>query len=237
MVQAVIVAGDRGASRSVRGRSKPFVEIAGKPMVVHVLEALLHTPEVAEVFIAGDPIRVEKALAEHGCVDLAAVRSRPIHIVPQRNSLYENVMACFSLAHPIGTPNPSHPILVVPADIPVVVPEEISDFVSEAQKTGADYVIGLSPEQALAPFRPSEDEPGVEMAYFNLREGRLRQNNLHYVCPLQVRNRHYIQDMYEHRYQREWRSMLGLIGRVLRRRSSACVRGPSGPCSCRSPSG
>ena len=46
-VQAVLLAGDRGASRVVRGRSKAFLEVAGKPMLVHVLEALLHTPEVS----------------------------------------------------------------------------------------------------------------------------------------------------------------------------------------------
>ena len=47
-VQAVLLAGDRGASRAVRGESKAYLEIAGKPMLVHVLEALLHTPEVHE---------------------------------------------------------------------------------------------------------------------------------------------------------------------------------------------
>ena len=36
-IQAILVAGDRGASRAIRGRSKAFVEVAGKPMVVHVV--------------------------------------------------------------------------------------------------------------------------------------------------------------------------------------------------------
>ena len=65
-VQAVLLAGDRGASKAVRGASKGFVKVAGKPMVVHVLEALLHTPEVNEIFAVGDPIKLEKAISEYG---------------------------------------------------------------------------------------------------------------------------------------------------------------------------
>ena len=82
----MLVAGDRGHSRAVRGQSKTFVQLAGKPMVVHVIEALLHTPEVSEVYVVGDPIRLEKAITEHGCLLLAAARACPIHIVPQLSS-------------------------------------------------------------------------------------------------------------------------------------------------------
>ena len=103
-VQAVLLAGDRGASRAVRGRSKAFLEVAGKPMVVHVLEALLHTPEVSEVFAVGDTVRLEKALAEFGCLQLAASRGKPVQIVPQRNSLLENVWHSFLRTLPVGPP-------------------------------------------------------------------------------------------------------------------------------------
>ena len=47
------------------------------------------------------------------------------------------------------------------------------------------------------------------MAYFNLREGRFRQSNLHLVKPAKLGNRHYIEDMYEHRYQRQLGQALG----------------------------
>src|SRR5262245_66385415 len=48
------------------------------------------------------------------------------------------------------------------------------------------------------------------MAYFTLRDLYVRQNNLHLVKPLRLGNRHYIQKMYDLRYQREWRNMLQL---------------------------
>jgi GTP:adenosylcobinamide-phosphate guanylyltransferase len=215
--QAVLVAGDRGSAKAVRGRSKAFVEIAGKPMVVHVLETLLHTPEVSEVYLVGDPIRLEKAISEHGCLRLAASRSKPIHIVPQRNNLFENVWHAFLRALPASGPPDDHPIVVVPADVPVMVPEEVSSFVRQAAALDADYAIGLSPELALRAYAPRDGQPGIEMATFNLAEGRFRQNNLHFVRPLRMGNRHYIQEMYDHRYQKELGNMIRLGLRILRK--------------------
>jgi GTP:adenosylcobinamide-phosphate guanylyltransferase len=216
-VQAVLLAGDRGASRAVRGESKAFLDVAGKPMVVHVLEALIHTPEVSEVYLVGDPLRLERALAAHGCLLLAAARSCPVHIVPQRRTLFENVWHTFLRALPEGGPHDDHPILVVPSDIPLVVPEEISAFARESMAMDADYVIGLTPDVAMERFGPRDGEPGIEMAYFNIAEGRYRQNNLHLVRPLRFGNRHYVQDMYENRYQKEFGNMVRLGLRILRR--------------------
>jgi GTP:adenosylcobinamide-phosphate guanylyltransferase len=216
-IQAVLVAGDRRAARAVRGASKAFVEIAGRPMVVHVLEALLHTPEVSEIWVVGDAPRLQRVAREFGCVDLATARSRALHFVPQRDTLYENVWYTFLRTLPAGEPREDHAILVVPADIPLVVPEEISDFVRHARALDADYVLGLSPDVALAPYRPRDGEPGLEMACFNVREGRFRQNNLHLVRALRMGNRQYIQDMYENRYQKQVGPMLRLAARIVRR--------------------
>ncbi len=215
-VQAVLLAGDRGHSRAVKGRSKGFVEVAGKPMLVHVLEALIHTPEVSEVFIVADIVRLEKALARHGCLELAAAHSCPVHVVPQRQSLLENVWHAFLRTLP-AREDPDHAILVVPADIPLVVPEEISEFIERASATGADHVVGLTPHPVLEQFAPRDGAPGMRMAYFNLAEGRFRQNNLNWSRPLRMGNRQYIQDLYENRYQKEVGSMLRLGARIVRK--------------------
>ena len=216
-IQAVLVAGDKGASRAVGAGSKTFVELGGRPMFVYVLETLLGTPEVSEIWLVGDVPRLEKAIAEEGCADLAATRGCSLHVVPQRNSLYENVWETFLLTLPPGTPDPNHPILVVPADIPFALPEEISDFIQKSLASDAEYALGLSPDAALEPFAPRDGEDGITMAYFNLREGRYRQNNLTVVRPLRVGNRHYIQAVYENRYQKELGKGLRLAWQMLTR--------------------
>ncbi len=215
-LQAVLLAGDRGAARAVRGSSKAFLDVAGKPMVVHVAEALLHTPEVSEVFVVGNAIRLEKVLEQYGCTQLAAVRSRPLHVVPQRSSLYENIWHTFLRTLPEGSAREDHAILVVPADIPLVIPEELSSFIRQSLALDTDYAFGITPDTALAHYRPRDGSPGIEMACFNVREGRYRQNNLHVVRPLRMGNRHYIQDMYESRFQKQLGSMLRLGWRIIR---------------------
>jgi CTP:molybdopterin cytidylyltransferase MocA len=212
---AVVVAGDRSHARAVAGRSKAFIPIAGKPMVVHVVEALLRTPEVSEVFVVGDHLKLEQALATAGVPELAMRSGRALRIVPQRDTLYDNVWYSFLRTGPGGAmPAEDHAILVVPADIPLVLPEELSDFVRQAAQTNADYVLGLSPDIALERFAPRDGQIGIEMACFNLKEGRFRQNNLHLVRPLRMGNRHYIEDMYETRHQKELMDMVRLALRV-----------------------
>jgi GTP:adenosylcobinamide-phosphate guanylyltransferase len=216
-IQAVLVAGDKGASRAIAGCSKAFVPLAGKPMVIHVLETLLRTPELSEVYVVGEVRQLEEAIAAAGCADLAAAAGCPIHVVPQRNSLFENVWETFLLMLRPGEPDTRRPILVVPADIPLTLPEEISDFIKKSLASGADYALGLSPDVALSAFAPRDGVDGITMAYFNLAEGRFRQSNLTVVRPLRIGNRRYIQDVYENRYQKELGSGLRLAWRILSR--------------------
>ncbi len=216
-VQAVLLAGHGRGSRSVQGGNKAFAQVGGKPMVVHVLEALLHTPEVREIYVVGPPAPLETLFAAYGGSQLASVLSKPLHLVPERGSLYENVWSAFLRTLPPGEPDPDHGILVVPSDIPLVVPEEIANFLAQARGGAVDYALGLSPDVALLPYAGRDGSPGIEMACFNLREGRFRQNNLHYVRPLRMGNRVYIEEMYENRYQKELGSQLRIAWRLLRR--------------------
>jgi hypothetical protein len=66
--------------------------------------------------------------------------------------------------------------------------------------------------EGFYPERPGA--PGIQMAYFNMREGRFRQSNLHLVRPARLGNRRYIQEMYEHRYQKNFRHALALAWRI-----------------------
>jgi hypothetical protein len=186
-------------------------------MFVHVLETLLRTPEVCEVFVVGNAPAIEAELRGGDLMERSLALGCPIHVIPQRSTLYENVWYGFLAAQPPGPVDPDREILVVPADIPLAIPEEISQFIAHAWAADAEYALGLTPDVALAPFAPSAGQPGIDMACFNLADGRFRQNNLHLVRPLRILNRHYIEDMYESRYQKELGSMLRLVWRVLRR--------------------
>ena len=44
--------------------------------------------------------------------------------------------------------------------------------------------------------------------YLHLKEGKYRLNNLHLIKPARVHNRHYIQTMYQYRYQRDIKNVI-----------------------------
>ena len=49
------------------------------------------------------------------------------------------------------------------------------------------------------------------MAYFYVKDKKFRHNNMYLAKPLKIRNLHYIQKMYDYRYQKEFVNFLRLL--------------------------
>lgn len=220
-VPAVIAAGDRRAAKAVRGESKPYLSIAGASLVERAVRVLQAVPEVSEVIVVGDAPRLEKTF---GAAGLEAELTKPLTILPQFNNVYENAWESYRRLLPGAGPSGRDPesdadadqfVLYLSADLPFATPQEISAFIHQSLATGADYGLGLVTEESMADFYPQGGKPGIRMAYFNLRQGRLRQSNLHLVRPARLGRRHRIEEMYEHRHQRELGQILKLGWRIL----------------------
>src|SRR5262245_247106 len=220
-IPAVLAAGDQGAAKAIYGESKAFLEIEGRPLVAHVARALQRVPEVSEVWVIGDPDRLGRALGEE---DLRRELRKPLHVVPQLGNLYENVWNAYrrllAVAGERGRdpegPDLDRRVLYLPTDMPFATPEEISCFVREGLALDCDYALGLVTEESMEGFYPKPGRPGIRMAYFNLREGRFRQSNLHLVRPARIGNRQYIEEMYRLRFQRRFGPISALAWRLLR---------------------
>jgi len=212
-VPAIVTAGDARAAKAVYGESKVFLEVAGEPMVARLVAVLQRVPEVSEVWVVGNRARLESVFAADS---IRAEISKPLFLVEQRRNLMENCWETFRCVisrdpdagrDPIGD-ELDQQILYLSGDLPFATPQEISAFIHLSRETGCDYLCGLVTEDSLAAFRPAgPEETGIEVAYFNLREGRLRQSNLHYAKPARLGNRYRIEDMYEHRHQKQFWNM------------------------------
>jgi hypothetical protein len=221
MIPAVLAAGDRGAAKAIYGESKAYLEIEGRPLVAHVTSVLQRVPEVSEVWVVGDRERLEAVLRRD---DLSRELRKPLHVLPQWGSLYENVWQAYRHLLPGGgsdgrDPGPGdldQPVLYLSADLPFATPEEVSSFLRKGAERDCDYALGLVTEESMEAFYPTAGQPGIRMAYFNLREGRFRQSNLHLVRPARIGSRAYIEEMYRHRHQREIGPIVGLAWRLLR---------------------
>jgi hypothetical protein len=219
-IPAVVTAGDRGAARAVYGESKVFLEIDGRPLVAHVVGILQRVPEVSEVWVIGDTERL-RAVFERD--DVRGEVAKPLHILEQRRNLYENAWQAYRCLLPGAGAEGRDPepgdldteVLYVSGDLPFATPQEISQFVQRGWALGCDYAAGLVTEESMRGFLPAPAQPGLRLATFNLREGRYRQSNLHLVKPGRLGNRHYVQEMYQHRHQRELLPILGIAWTLL----------------------
>jgi hypothetical protein len=220
-IPAIVTAGDGKASRAVYGDAKVYLDVAGRTLVARTVDVLMRVPEVSEVWVVGNAYRLERTLREDA--ELRACLVKPVYIVPQYDSLYENAWQTFRRLLPGAPPEGRDPrgeeidqrVLYLSADLPFATPQEISTFIQRGIAADCDYGLGLVTEESLAPFYPSHGKPGIEMAYFNVADGRVRQSNIHLVRPARMGHRGYIEDMYEHRYQKELFHALALAWRIL----------------------
>lgn len=224
-VPAIVTAGDSRAAKAVYGKSKVYLELDGLPLVAHVVRTLQSVPEVDAVWVVGDLAKLEAAL---GWPALRATLTKPLHLVAQQRDLISNAWETYRrvLSNDVrvgrdpGPEDLDREILYLSGDLPLATPQEVSAFVKAAQarvEAGqADYVLGLCPADALEAFRATiPGEAGIDVAYFNTRDGRLRQNNLHYARPARIGRLDRIEEMYEHRHQRRFWNMFKLAVRLL----------------------
>jgi GTP:adenosylcobinamide-phosphate guanylyltransferase len=224
-IPAIVMAGDGRAAKAVYGKSKVYLELDGLPLVAHVVRTLQAVPEIDAVWVVGDLVKLESAL---DAPELRACLTKPLRLVSQQRDLISNAWETYRRVlsdderegRDPGPADLDQEILYLSGDLPLATPEEISAFVRVArarvETDQADYVVGLCPADALEVFRSTRPgEPGIEVAYFNTRDGRFRQNNLHYARPARIGNLERIEEMYEHRHQRRFWNMFKLAVRLL----------------------
>ena len=220
-IPAIVTAGDSRAAKAVYGKSKVYLEIDGLPLVAHVVRALQDCPEVDAVWVVGDTERLEEAL---GSDQLTSSLRKPLHIVPQQRDLISNAWETYRrvLSGDVTKGRDPKPdeldteVFLLSGDIPLATAQEFSSFIIASQSVNVDYALGLCPAESLDIYRPEQTEgSGISVAYFNVRDGRFRQNNLHYARPARIGRLDRIEEMYELRHQRRFWNMFTLAIRIL----------------------
>ena len=222
-IPAIVAAGDRRAAKAVYGQSKVYLELGGRALVAHVVMALQDVPEISEVWVVGNAEQLREVFDRE---EIKRELHKPFHIVPQFRNLYENVWQTYRRLLPGAGSSGRDPeaaeerdlVLYLSADLPFATPQEISQFIQRSDALDCDYACGLVTEESMETFYPTAPgEPGIRMAYFNLCEGRFRISNLHLVRPARIVNRSYIEELYEHRYQKKFGNIVGLAARLIRK--------------------
>lgn len=118
-----------------RGISKALLDIAGKPMIQWVLDALQAAETIERILIIGldaqDGIAVEKVVA----------------FMPNQGSMVDNIRAGVGKLAEIS-PQARH-VLLVSSDIPGITPEMVDWVVSKAMETDEDAYYNVISRQVM----------------------------------------------------------------------------------------
>jgi len=217
-VDAAVLIGNKKKSRPICGENKNFLALKGVPLFFHVLQALDHARTIGRIAVVGDPIRIRETIEAH--VHRLEHPDR-ILVLEQGSTLYDNGLKAFEklveAEREAGCAGDSRcrqedkAVLYLAGDTPLLTSEEVDEFVEKCDVHRADYFLGVSAEQRLRLFYPTKKDKGIKLAYFYVKENKFRINNLHLVKPLRVRNRHYIQKMYDYRHQKEFFDFVRLL--------------------------
>ena len=219
-VPAIVLAGDKRGSHPVLGANKNLLEVGGEPIVRHVVRTLLEVEEIAAVYVVGPEDAVRRALE-----GLAPPAHRPVLAVPQRETIVQNcwqgvrsALGAESTADLDGlkADHADAVALVLPGDLPFLDPAEVRHFLRHADMEHYDYVLGLTPIEALNRVLHEAKVPELQKSALHMAEGRVRQNNLHLIRPFAIAHLEYFERFYEVRYQKEFWNTVRVLWVLLR---------------------
>ena len=204
---SIILLGDTGASRQVHGTNKALLKINGIPSFIYVLAALEKAEKIDRICLIGPKEKITQEIENHHHL---LENEKEIIVLEQYGTLFSNAWKSFLSLHPevqestsITSDQSEKTVLYIPGDVPLTTSFEIDTFLNLCEVDSYDYYLGITPAESLYHFDPQKGTPGIKTNFFQIREGKFRHNNLHLVKPLKVKNKEYIQQVYDYRYQRD----------------------------------
>ncbi|MCR4397585.1 MAG: nucleotidyltransferase family protein [Firmicutes bacterium] len=167
-VGAVVLAGraNDGRLKDVAAAEwEALIDIAGKPMLQYVVDALEGSSSVGDIAVVGPGILASS---------LKASRAR---VVPPAGGLVDNVMAGFDSLSRSGK------MLVATSDIPLVTTEVVDGFLRECGDLDADFYYPIVRRETM-----EARYPGVKRTYAGLRDGSFTGGNV-FLADLGVADR------------------------------------------------
>jgi GTP:adenosylcobinamide-phosphate guanylyltransferase len=197
---AVVLAGERPGVSPVAAAAgvccKALAEVAGRPMVLRVLDALGRSESVGEKILCGLSPQATAALpelaaaSEKGIVQLREGRDSPSG----------------STAYALRAVDPARPVLLTTADHALLESEMVDYFCQQAQRTGADLVVALaSARQVMSAF------PGVRRTVTRLRDDGYCGCNLFAFLTPESRVMADVWQQVEQQRKRPWR-VIAILG-------------------------
>ncbi len=213
-IDAIVLAGTHtNPRRLIGGRNKAFLEIGGKTLVRHVVDALLEADNVAEIFVVGPVEKLGGALL--------GVPAR-VRMVQQEGKVLTNTWAAVyasesrHLNEPIASVQ-SRPLLIISCDLPLISGAAIDDFIARCahEDRSSDepfaMMVGVVDEPGVTQFHPEDSKEGIERPFVETAFGRLRLANIYVARPRHLAHQEFLQTGFSYRKAKDWRNVFHLV--------------------------
>lgn len=217
-LDAIVLAGTHtNPRRLIKGRNKAFLEIGGRALVKHVVDALLEASQIDEIFVVGPVDRLGPALGK--------VPSR-VRTVQQEGKMLTNTWAAIYATESRHTGEPveqvhDRPMLIISCDLPLISGAAVDDFIFRCAAEDRDpenpyaMMVGVAEEEGLQDFYPDGESPGIVRPYVHLSFGRLRLANIYVARPRRLSHQEFLQTGFTFRKAIDWRNVLMLTWNIL----------------------
>ena len=154
-MDAIVIAGgipapDEPLYKYTQGKSKALLEIAGKPMIQWVLDALSQAKNVDNVIIIGLP------------EGSGVTCSKPLYFVENQGGMLANIVAGVDKMLQVN-PQAEY-VLTVSADIPAITGEMVDWLVDTAMQTKHDIYYGIVPREVMEQRYPGSNRTYTKLA-------------------------------------------------------------------------
>jgi GTP:adenosylcobinamide-phosphate guanylyltransferase len=218
-IDAIVLAGTHtNPRRLVGGINKAFLTMADRPLVRHVVDALVEAGTIAEIFVVGPVDSLGPALQG---------TPSEVRMVQQKGKMLANGWAAIYASesrHFNEEQAAVHdrPLLIISCDLPLISSRAIDDFVCQcaAEDRAASepfaMQVGVVDEPGVAPFHPSAGQQGIERPFVETDFGRLRLANIYVARPRRLAHQEFLQTGFSYRKAKDWRNVLHLVFSLFR---------------------
>lgn len=154
----------------VKGDAKALVDIAGKPMVQWVLDALSDSQRVDNVIVVG-----LSAKNQLSC-------KKPLHFLPNQGRMLSNIVAGINKS--LQLDKKSKYVLIVSSDIPAIKPHMVDWLVDTSMQTKDDLYYGVCPRDVM-----EARYPGSNRTYTRLKDMELCGSDIN-LCHVRMATEH-----------------------------------------------
>lgn len=154
----------------VKGDAKALVDIAGKPMVQWVLDALSDSQRVDNVIVVG-----LSAKNQLSC-------KKPLHFLPNQGRMLSNIVAGINKS--LQLDKKSKYVLIVSSDIPAIKPHMVDWLVDTSMQTKDDLYYGVCPRDVM-----EARYPGSNRTYTRLKDMELCGSDIN-LCHVRMASEH-----------------------------------------------